>query len=214
MSLLNLIKKQYTVRISADLLTELAAFFISYISRRRTDQLGDTVFLHIFGHIYTNHRLFTSKDSFCQSLGKFCLTNTCRSKKKERTNGTVRIFKSYSSPFHCLRNSFHCLILSDHTFMKFFLQTSKTFGFSLCQFLKRNLCPVRNRLCNSSFIYNKFLPLISTFSLNADFLHFGFHFILAYLCFFCAFNICSLNCLFFLLTKFIQFQFILFHFRC
>ena len=172
------------------------------------------MFLHIFGHIYTNHRLFTSKDSFCQSLGKFCLTNTCRSKEKERTNGTIRIFKSHSSSFHCLRNSFHCLILSDHTFMEFFFQTSKTFGFSFCQSLKRNLCPVRNRLCNSSFIYNKFFPLISALSLNPNFLHFGFHFILAYLRFFCAFNIRSLNCLLLLLTKFIQFQFIFFHFRC
>ena len=214
MCFLNLIKKQDTVWISADFLAELSAFFIAYISRRRSDQFGDTVFLHIFRHIYTDHCLFTAKYCFCKGFGKFCLSDTCRAKEKEGANRTVRIFKSNSSSFDCLCNSFHCFILSDHTFVEFFLQTCKTFCFSLCQFLQWDLGPVGNRFCDSSFIYNQFLSLVSALCLDADFLYLGFYFCLTGLCFSGTFNIRSLDCLFFLLAEFIQFQFICFHFRC
>gem|GEM_PF-5580403 len=61
MRFFNLVKKKNTVRIPANLLTELSAFIISDISRRRTNQLGYTVFLHIFRHINTDHCLLTSK---------------------------------------------------------------------------------------------------------------------------------------------------------
>ena len=44
----HLTEQNHAVGISADFFTELTAFFMAYISRRRTDQLRNTVFLHIF----------------------------------------------------------------------------------------------------------------------------------------------------------------------
>ena len=83
MSLFYLIKQNHRIRIPSDFLTELSSFFISHISWRRSHQLGDTVFLHIFGHIYPNHSLLTAKHYVCQYLGQLCLTYTGRSQKEK-----------------------------------------------------------------------------------------------------------------------------------
>ena len=139
---LNLIKKKNTVWISAHLFTELSAFVITNISRRRSNQFGHTVFLHIFRHIHTDHCLFTAKHRFCQRFGKFCLTDTRWAEEQKRTNRTMWVFQTYSSSLNCLRNSFHRLILTDHTFVKFFFKCSKAFCLPIGQFLNRNLCPV------------------------------------------------------------------------
>ena len=49
-----LVEKDNGVRISAYLFAELAALIITHISWRRTDHLGDAVFLHVFRHINTD----------------------------------------------------------------------------------------------------------------------------------------------------------------
>ena len=81
MRLFNLIKKDHGIGIPAYLFAELSALLISNISWRRTDHLGNTVFLHIFGHIYPDQGCFCTEHSLCQSLGKLCLSHTCRAKE-------------------------------------------------------------------------------------------------------------------------------------
>ena len=66
MRFLDLVKKDDRIRIPADFFTELAAFFIPYISRRRTNQLGNAVLFHVLRHIYPDHGLFTAEDYFSQ----------------------------------------------------------------------------------------------------------------------------------------------------
>ncbi len=47
MSFLDLVKEYYGVWFFANRLSQLASFFITYISRRRTDKLCDFMLLHI-----------------------------------------------------------------------------------------------------------------------------------------------------------------------
>ena len=61
MGFLDLIKKNHGIRISADLLAELAALLIAHIAWWGTDQLGDAVLFHIFGHIDADHGLLAAK---------------------------------------------------------------------------------------------------------------------------------------------------------
>ena len=76
---LNLIKEDNGVRFSPDSLCQLAAFLVSHISRRRSDQSGHGVFLHVLTHIDTHHILFIVEQAGCQRLGKLCFADTGRS---------------------------------------------------------------------------------------------------------------------------------------
>ena len=148
MSLFYLIKQNHRIRIPSDFLTELSSFFISHISWRRSHQLGDTVFLHIFRHVYTDHGLFTAKHYVCQYLGQFRLSHTGRSKEQERTNRTFRILQTHTASLDCLRHCCHCLILSNHSLVQSMFQLQQPMGFLFFQLLHRNLCPHRYDLCD------------------------------------------------------------------
>ena len=67
-SLFDLVKEYDRIRVGPHPVAELAAFFISYISRRRADQLGYRVLFHILRHIYPDHCFIASEKSFRQSL--------------------------------------------------------------------------------------------------------------------------------------------------
>ena len=83
MCFFNLIEQYYTVWFTTNSFCQLAAFFVSNISRRRSDQTRYRIFLHVLTHIDSYHILFVIKQRCCQSFCKFCLTNTGRSKEKE-----------------------------------------------------------------------------------------------------------------------------------
>ena len=55
---------------------ELSTFIVSHVSRRRTDHLCHRMLFHIFRHIDPNHRIFSSKQCLCQSLGKALILPT------------------------------------------------------------------------------------------------------------------------------------------
>ena len=184
MCFLDFIKKNDTIWISAYFFAELSALIISHIAWRRTDQLGNTVFLHIFRHIHTNHSLFTAKHSLSQRLGKFCFPNACRSKKQERTDWTVRILQSHTATFYSLRNSMHCFLLTNHTFVKFLFQLSKTSGLSFRQSLYRNFGPVGYNGSYSFFVHFSGFSLILLFFFYLKLLKSGFCFLLFLLAFF------------------------------
>ena len=78
MCLLNLIEKYHRIWFSADCLGQLSALLITDISRRRSDQTGHRILLHIFTHINTDHCIFIIKQCLRQCLGQLCLTDSGR----------------------------------------------------------------------------------------------------------------------------------------
>ena len=61
MSLFYLIKQQDSVGPASDPFGQLPAFFVSHIPGRSTRKTTHGEFLHIFGHIKTNHGIFISE---------------------------------------------------------------------------------------------------------------------------------------------------------
>ena len=76
MRLFNLIEQHDRIGLAAYRLGQLTALIVSDISGRRSDKTGDGVFLHVFGHIDTNHVVFVIKQAVCKSLCKLRLADT------------------------------------------------------------------------------------------------------------------------------------------
>ena len=148
MCFLNLIKKNYTVWFPAYGLCKLSAFLISYISRRRSDQSGYRIFLHILTHIDTNHILFIIEKSLCKGFGEFCFTNTGGSKEQEGTNWLGGIFDSCFGTKDGIGYTAYALVLTDHTFMKLIFQMKQFGTLSLCQPCYRDAGPAGNDPCD------------------------------------------------------------------
>ena len=91
-SFLDLIEQDHTVRVAAHFFRELAAFLVANVSRRGTDQLGNAVFLHVFRHINADQGLLCTENCLGECFGKFCFSDTGRSKKQEGSCRTVRVF--------------------------------------------------------------------------------------------------------------------------
>ena len=68
MRLFDFIKQNNLIRTTANGFGQDAAFLITDISRRRADQAGNRVFLHIFGHINAEHGAFVIEQELGQCL--------------------------------------------------------------------------------------------------------------------------------------------------
>ena len=119
MCFFDLIEKHNRVWFSTNSLGKLAAFIISDISRRRSDQTGHRVFLHILTHIDTHHIVLIIKQILCKCFCKLCLTYTGRSKEEEGTDRLGRIFDSCFGTDDCISYFRNAFVLSDDTFVKF-----------------------------------------------------------------------------------------------
>ena len=94
--LLNFVQKNDAVRLTANLLRELTAFLISYISRRRSYKTRGIETLGIFAHVNTYEGIGRTEHVLCKFLSKICFTHTCRTKEHEHADRVVRITKSNS----------------------------------------------------------------------------------------------------------------------
>ena len=94
--LLNFIQKNDAVRLTANLLRELTAFLISYISRRRSYKTRGIETLGIFAHVNTYEGIGRTEHVLCKFLCEICLTHTRRTKEHKHTDRVVRITKSNS----------------------------------------------------------------------------------------------------------------------
>ncbi len=94
MCFLNFIKQEYRVRRAFDSVSQLPAFFVTHVPRRRANQLRDRMLLHELGHIKANHRSFSSKEELCEAPRDLGLANARWSQEKKRSNRAVRIFET------------------------------------------------------------------------------------------------------------------------
>ena len=148
MRFLNLIEQNYRVRFSSDCLGQLTTFLVAYISRRRSDQTGYGVFLHILTHIDSHHVVFIIKQCLRQCFCKLGLTDTGRSKEQEGSDRLRRIFDTRFGTDDRIGHFRYRFVLSDHTFVKDIFQPQDLCLFSFRQFCHRNTGPSGNDSCN------------------------------------------------------------------
>ena len=94
MCFFNFIKQNDGIGTAADGFSQLSPLFVTDISRRRTDEAGNTEFFHIFGHINPDHGTLIIKEVLCKTFRKFGFTDTGGTEKDETGNRTVGVLKS------------------------------------------------------------------------------------------------------------------------
>ena len=132
MCLFNLIKKDNWIWSAAHGLGQLSALFITNISRRRSNQTGHGIFLHIFTHVDTNHIGFIVKQTLGKALCQLGFTNTGRSHKEKWTNRLSRVFNACFGTNNRICHFCHTIILSNHSLMKFIIQMQCLISLRLC----------------------------------------------------------------------------------
>ena len=144
MSLLDLVKQNDGIRLLANPVRKLSAFVKSDVAGRASDEFGDAVFLHVFGHIDADQRILLPEQYFGKSFRKFCLTYTRRSQKQERADRTFRVLQAHTASSDSLGDCRYRFILADDTLMQFLFQMKQAFSFRLRYFKHRNAGPGRN----------------------------------------------------------------------
>ena len=70
MRFFNLVKQHHAVGAAAHGLGQLAAFLVADIAGRRAQQAGNSVLLHIFGHVKAQQGFLTAEPAFGQCAGQ------------------------------------------------------------------------------------------------------------------------------------------------
>ena len=148
MCFLDLIEQHHRVRFSPDSLGKLTTLIVTNISRRRSDQSGYGVFLHILTHIDPNHIRFIIEQSCCKRFGQFRFSDTGRSQEQERTDGLRRILDPGLGTDNGLRYLGHTLILTDDSLMKLVCQMERLIPLALVELCHRNSGPAGNDPCD------------------------------------------------------------------
>ncbi len=134
----NLVEQDDAVRIAAHFFCQLAGFFKADIARRRTDQLRDRMFLHVFAHIEANHGVFCAKQLFSERFGELRFPDAGRADKQERTDRAVFRFQAGAAAADRLGDFFHRFRLADHFFRQVFFEMFHFFFFIGLQFADRD----------------------------------------------------------------------------
>ena len=113
MRFFDLVKKNDAVRSSSHRFSQLSAFFITNVSRRRADHARDRMLFHVFGHIQPHHRVLVVKKEFSQGARRFSLANTGRTEKNKRAHRTIRILQAGARAPHGIRHGFQRFVLTD-----------------------------------------------------------------------------------------------------
>ncbi len=94
MRLLDFIKENHAIRPAADGFGQLAAFFVTDVSRRRANQARHGVLFLIFRHVDADQRAFVVKEILREEHeASSVLPTPGRSQKNKAANGPLRIFR-------------------------------------------------------------------------------------------------------------------------
>src|SRR5450631_4433555 len=94
MSFFYFIEKNNGIWFSTYFFSQLTAFFISYISRRRSYKTRDGEFFHVFTHIDPDKIVGCIKEELGKYLCKLRFSNSGWTKENKSSDRFVRIFKS------------------------------------------------------------------------------------------------------------------------
>ena len=142
MGLLYLVKEHHRVRLSAHSLCKVAAFLITYVARRRTNQTCNRVLFHELAHVYADHGLLGVEQELRQGLCKLCLTNSSGPKEDKGANGPVWCLEPCTGTPHRIGYSDDGLFLAYHPLSKLLLQVDELFALTLHELAYRYSSPL------------------------------------------------------------------------
>ena len=89
--LLDLVEEEHAVGTAANRLGELAALLVADVSRRRADQPGHGVLLHVFRHVDADHRLLVVEQELGERASQLGLADAGGAQEDERADRPVRV---------------------------------------------------------------------------------------------------------------------------
>ncbi|EBA06993.1 200 kDa antigen p200, putative [Sagittula stellata E-37] len=135
MRLLDLVEEDDGMRIAAHGVGEDAACLIAFVARRRADQLGQRVLLHVFRHVETQHRLFVILQRHGQRLGDLGLADTGRAAEHERPLRLVRFLQPRIGHQHRADQFLDRMVLAVDPRLQRLIERQELFAFVLVQLL-------------------------------------------------------------------------------
>ncbi len=173
MRLFNFIKQDNSIRTSADCLCELAAFFITDISRRRAEESTHCMLFAIFRHINADESFLVIEhepgEGFCQ-LG---LSYPGRANKNKGANRSGRIFQPGASAANGIRDGVNGLLLPDDALVQTRFHVQKFFRFRFEHLVDRDARPLMHDRSDIIHI-DHFIELMLGFPFVALFSIFSF----------------------------------------
>ena len=153
-------------------LGQLTTFIVTNIARRRADQTGNSMLLHIFAHIDTDHITLVVKQNLSQRLRQLRLADTGRPQEDKGTDRPAGVFDSRTGTHNCLADSFNSVVLANDPLMQDILQMHQFFAFATAQPGYRNTGPGADDL-GDIFLVNLFLQQYVVVGIFIMGLHFG-----------------------------------------
>ena len=151
--LFDLIEQHNAVGVAAHGLGQLAALLIADVSRRRTDQTRDAEFLHILGHVDTDHVLLVVKQGLRQRLGQLGLADARGAEEQEAADGAVRVRDAGAGAQDSVRDLLHGLVLADDPLMQRVRQAEQLLAFAFDELGDRDAGPAGDDIRNFFFRY-------------------------------------------------------------
>ena len=133
MGLFDFVEQHHGIGLTAHLFRQLAAFIVTHISGRRTDQAGHCVPLHVFGHIDSDHGVLIAEHGFCQRLAQLRLAYAGRAEEQEAANGALGILQTHTTPADGAGHSLYGLVLPHHALMQGILHVQQALSLVLRQ---------------------------------------------------------------------------------
>ena len=111
---------------------------------------------HVLRHIDSDDGVFTIKKSGGESFGELGLSDSCGPQKKERADGSLRIFQAGAGTDHGVCHSLNGFVLSDDSFVENGIKPQEFVFLTLQESSDRNSCPAGDYL--AYLLSGYFLP--------------------------------------------------------
>ena len=120
MRLFDFVKEYDRIGAAADLLSELAAFFVADVAGGRADQAGDGVLFHVFRHIDAYQCVFVVKQKLCEGAGQFSLADAGGAEENEAADGPLGIAETGAGAADGVGHALQGRVLADHAIAQAF----------------------------------------------------------------------------------------------
>ena len=146
MRLFDLVKQHHLIGPPPHCLGQHAAFVVSDVSRRCTDQPRDRVLFHELAHIEAHHGVVVVKQKFRHRLGQLGLADPRGTKKQERPKRAMLVVQPRPRPAHRIGHGPHRGFLTNHPATDLGLHPHELFALALKHFRGRNAGPAFHHL--------------------------------------------------------------------
>ena len=133
--LLDLVEQQHAVRMLVDAVGQQAALVEADIARRRADEPGDRVLLHVFGHVEAQQ---LDAHEVGELLGDFRLADAGRAGEQVAADRLLRLAQAGARQLDRRGERLDRLVLAEHDALQVLLEIDEHLGVALGDRLRRD----------------------------------------------------------------------------